>query len=428
MSITEDPPQPPGEEPDPFADLVLDEEFVKGATVKEQSGRARMLSAKWLREPPQPEQAWRPPTETRRRWYQRRAAPVDPWGNKRRTKRNWQAPVFVLLAIAVVAAGLNVNGLHSWYVNNFGGGSSGSGSAAAGAPPVPVVTQAPETAQPTAAPSTADPQTPTVAQPWLGSPADAWPAGPDAVVLPPAQATGVFSQDQVAGQLKLVKDFLVGSNLDPTVLSGGTPQQVLDLLGGKSLAAFKDSLAHPGPTNDPTSWISRFNPKTAIPAGNVVKLQGRITFAADTAKDDPDGVLVHTDYTFVYALVPGPQQFDPNSVPSASPTGGGNAQSVALLSLDPNAVVTREIVRRTQDFVFYDPAKFNVSPHKLYFGQGNSSLGNNYCAIGDGWLEPLFPQTGNIDGAAPSSGPTMDPYDRSQALPDDQKCRTDSRS
>lgn len=37
---------------DPFADLVLDEEFVKGAAVTEQSGRTRMLAARWKHTPP----------------------------------------------------------------------------------------------------------------------------------------------------------------------------------------------------------------------------------------------------------------------------------------------------------------------------------------------------------------------------------------
>lgn len=124
MPIAEDPdPRPSPDQPDqpndPFANLVLDEEFVKGAAVKEQSGRARMLTAKWKREPPKVEEAWRPPTEIRRRRFGRRAKVVDPWGNpKRKQKRNWQTPVFVLLAGAVVLAGLNIDRLHSWYSGN----------------------------------------------------------------------------------------------------------------------------------------------------------------------------------------------------------------------------------------------------------------------------------------------------------------------
>ena len=65
MPIAEDPEpcpsqggEPGGSDPsgaggkDPFADLVLDEEFVRSATVKEQSGRTRMLAARWKHTPP----------------------------------------------------------------------------------------------------------------------------------------------------------------------------------------------------------------------------------------------------------------------------------------------------------------------------------------------------------------------------------------
>ncbi|MFD0348017.1 hypothetical protein ACFQ0M_22310 [Kitasatospora aburaviensis] len=64
MPIAEDPEprpaegrDPDGADPsgtggkDPFADLVLDEEFVRGATVKEQAGRTRMLAARWKHTP-----------------------------------------------------------------------------------------------------------------------------------------------------------------------------------------------------------------------------------------------------------------------------------------------------------------------------------------------------------------------------------------
>ncbi|MER7580034.1 hypothetical protein [Kitasatospora sp. NPDC097691] len=59
MPIAEDPEprsargdEPGGSDPsgtgarDPFADLVLDEEFVRSAAVTEQSGRTRMLAAR----------------------------------------------------------------------------------------------------------------------------------------------------------------------------------------------------------------------------------------------------------------------------------------------------------------------------------------------------------------------------------------------
>ncbi|MFF4345284.1 hypothetical protein ACFY00_35905 [Kitasatospora sp. NPDC001540] len=48
-----DRPQPDAlEPPDPFEGLVLDEDFVRSATVNEPSARARMLAERWRREPP----------------------------------------------------------------------------------------------------------------------------------------------------------------------------------------------------------------------------------------------------------------------------------------------------------------------------------------------------------------------------------------
>ncbi|WP_344459417.1 hypothetical protein [Kitasatospora kazusensis] len=53
MPTAEDPERPADGPPDdPFEGLVLDEDFVRAATVKEKSARARMLTAQRRREPP----------------------------------------------------------------------------------------------------------------------------------------------------------------------------------------------------------------------------------------------------------------------------------------------------------------------------------------------------------------------------------------
>ncbi|WP_419996208.1 hypothetical protein [Streptomyces boninensis] len=63
---------------DPFAQLVLDEDFVRSAATTESSARSRMLAARWRRDAPEP-QPWRadePPagwffSRARRRWRRR---------------------------------------------------------------------------------------------------------------------------------------------------------------------------------------------------------------------------------------------------------------------------------------------------------------------------------------------------------------------
>lgn len=90
MPIAEDPEPRPSEEPkdgtdgkDPFADLVLDEEFVRAAAVKEQTGRTRMLAARWQHTPPVDPGGRRSVNDgpRPRQRFARRARPVDPWGN-----------------------------------------------------------------------------------------------------------------------------------------------------------------------------------------------------------------------------------------------------------------------------------------------------------------------------------------------------------
>lgn len=414
VPIAEDPEPRPADEPanDPFADLVLDEEFVKGATVKEASGRARMLSARWKRKPPPEPEAWRPVTEIRRSRFGRKARKLDPWGRPvRRRKLNWQAPLFIVLAVAVTLAGLNVDRLRNWYQ----GSSQDTASAH--------VTQAPETAAPTAAPPTTAPKDPTVDHPWAGSPAETWPAGSDAIQLPEAKAIGAFDRDEVAAQLKLVKDYLVTSSLDPTVISGGDPSAALDLLGGKQRSVVEENLQHPSHDHSATSWFTRFDPRTAILVGTTVKVQGHMSF-----EDDGDnGVMVHADYTFVYALRPGPDAYK-----AQSPSGSANPVSWTAIPMDSpkgDTAVTRTIVRRAIDFRFYDPAKYQVKTGKIYWLNEKGDGGNTGCDQSDGFFHPYFP-FGAHDGPTPSPGATtVDPYDRSKPLPDqDSGCHHSSRS
>ncbi|GAA2129439.1 hypothetical protein GCM10009760_00660 [Kitasatospora kazusensis] len=405
MPIAEDPERPSdGPQDDPFAGLVLDEEFVKGATVKEQSGRARMLAAKWQREPPEPVPHRHDPvkpvnlaTRRRRRSLRRLGA---------RLGRGWQTVLIVACVIGLALLGLQMGGK-------------------AQAPQRPVVLQPPETAAPTAPPSAA-PGTASVDHPWDGSPALSWPEGAAGIAVPDALAVGTFGKDEVAAQLKTVKSFLVAANIDPQTVAGTTPQAALDLLDVSSRTAVEKSLAHPTEADDPTNYFSRFNPRLSIPVTATVKVQGRMTFEGDGDK----GVLVHTDYTFVYALRPGP---DVGKSPSAAPgaphgSAPADTKAVSWLTGVGGPEVEREIVRRTQDFRFYDPARYAANPAKLTLDKGLSDFSDNVCTMGDGFLETSF-----ADSAAgtekPSTEAPTDPYDHSHPLaPGGEGCGSLTRS
>lgn len=93
VPIAEEPEPRPAGQPDPFEGLVLDEEFVRAAAVKEQSGRTRMLAARWKHQPP-----------------------VDPGGRRsvndgpkrKRSGKGWQTLLIVIAMVAIVLFGLKV--------------------------------------------------------------------------------------------------------------------------------------------------------------------------------------------------------------------------------------------------------------------------------------------------------------------------------
>ncbi|MFJ8432915.1 hypothetical protein ACIQ9P_16615 [Kitasatospora sp. NPDC094019] len=443
MPIAEDPEPRPPEDPrngedgkDPFADLVLDEEFVRGATVKEQAGRTRMLAARWQHTPPVDPGGRRSVNDgpRPRRRFTRRPRPVDPWGTPRpRRGGRLRTPLLVLLTVALVLAALNIDGLRSWYSTRFG---DGSGSTA-----VPVRSVAPESGRPTTAPPPTDPAQPTVDRPWAGSPAEGWPTGIEVFGPDPSTVTriGVFGADQVAAQVELVKRYLAAANLDPRTVAGGRPEAALAILGPENRADAEKALAAPSYDDDPLTWFSRFDAREAIPVGEVYRVQGSISVEGDGKR----GVLVHTDFTYVYPLRPGPDAAaraaahkpSPSHRPPRDPAPGGNATAKPVGLVTPVADVpgdtwtTRTVVRRADTFRFYDPAKFTVERDRLYFQRHLSESGNSECGVYDGWYHPRFDQFAAAGAPNPDrSGPTSDPYDRRGELSADGLCGTVSRS
>ncbi|MFB6888703.1 hypothetical protein ACFCX4_05225 [Kitasatospora sp. NPDC056327] len=450
MPIAEDPePRPSeGREPDgtapsgpdgkdPFTDLVLDEEFVRGATLKEQTGRTRMLAAQWKHTPPVDPGGRRSVNDgpAPRKRFGRTSRPADPWGNARpRRAPEWRTPLFVVLAIALVLAALNIDGLRSWY--------EGRGGDTAGTAPVPSV--APATERPTAPPPPVDPRQPTVDRPWAGSPAEGWPTG-ITVFEPkePPAATGAYTARQVADQVKLVKEYLAAANLDPKAVAGARPEAALALLDSETRQAAEKALARPSAEDDPTNWFSRFDARDAVPVGDTYRLQGWISVEGDGER----GVLVHTDFTYVYPLRPGPdaarramaakpsQSPRPTGGPSPSRPGGGDGVVKPVGLLDPAADeagdtwTARTVVRRAATFRFHDPAKFEVEPGRIFIETSRSEFGNSECATYDGYFHPQFNQFAAVTAPDPNrSGPTSDPYDLTKELTQDDACGTASRS
>ncbi|MGV9343028.1 hypothetical protein [Streptomyces sp. NPDC003688] len=341
---------------------------------KEPSARARMV-ARRLREEGEREAA----AAAKRRFGRRgkaAQAPVEPpgWrtGPTRQEKR--RGPLWAVLGVVLAVAVCLIALRPSLLLDHIPGGRAGAGATSS---PLP-----------SAAPGDTD-EGATLAHPFRGSPAESWDEGADAIELPEAKAVKGFSEADVALALRLTKEYLVGTNLDPEVLRGGRPDKALALLDPKQPGAVQQilrSLRDPDAKNDPAMYVSRFDYARVRPAGDVVKVRGHMTFAAGR----PGEVKVHADYTFVYPLV-------------------------RRASGDDR--VARTIVRRDVTTTLLDPAKWVSTQGKLVVGSVSVYSYNNECDVFDGYLHPVFP--GDAPTGAPSTGDPHDPYDWSGTVPRD---------
>lgn len=389
----------PGEEPPSLPDDVWEqftrdtEADIRASAPKEPSARARMVTER-LRQ----EDAAAAKAAKRSRFGRKPKAPAVPDGWRtgpawremegRRPRRRRILGLFgVLLAVALVLAALDPQAVRSVLAGH------GWGTSAATAPPLP-----PETAAPTAAPSSADPETPTLHRPFAGSPAERYADGADGIVLPVAKPVGTNTRAEVATALRMAKEFLVASNLDPAVLAGGTPRKALALVDPTANGMREEvsrSLAHPSVHHDPLTLFTRFDPRRVRVVGSVVKVRGRMT----VSRGDHGGVRIVADYTFVYPLTRVRQHED------------------------ASAEVVRTIIRRTVTFELLDPRHYRVTPGTLPLITWASDLANTACGVHDGFLHPQFradpeprPSGSSATPTVRPSGPAIDPYDRSKPV------------
>ncbi|MFI5472492.1 hypothetical protein ACIA6D_19940 [Streptomyces cacaoi] len=298
----------------------------------------------------------------------------------RRRRRRWVflgLPVVVALAAVAMRPSLLPG-------NPFG---TGEPKAAVSASPLPA-----ETAAPSAAPDSVDPERPTLARPFAGSPAAQWADGEAGIVLPKATRVGSMSKAQVEQALKQTGKLLIDANLDPVTLRGGRPETALAVIDPQQkdlLKLLNTALSKPDKDHDPLLMFSRFDPAELRLAGDVVKTRGRMTFKAG----ERASLVVHADYTFVYPVV--------------------------RIGKDATTEVERTIIRRVLDVELYDPAEYVVTPGKITVAKYDENIGNSACEIYDGYLHPEFSTTEPT--GAPATGPTTDPYDRSQSLDEDRE-------
>lgn len=372
------------EVPDDVWDKFLrdSERDIRGSAPKEPSARARRVAAR-LREQDARNQT--PPG-----W---RTGPA--WQEitgRAQQRRRWRAVIGITLVVAVAVVAMKPSLIPG---DPFGKSTSGDSSAVASSP-LP-----PETAAPTAPPEEVAPDTPTMDRPFAGSPAERWADGEAGIVLPKATAVAGFSKAKVQKALEQARTLLVAGSLDLNTLQGSRPKtafDVLDPMQKDELTRLNTALRAPDKAHDPVSLFSRFDPGAVRLAGIVVKTRGRMTF-----KEGKNGsVSVHADYTFVYPVV----------------RPDDSAQEV-----------TRTVVRRVLDVGLQDPARYLVTPGKIDIENYQYDASNSACGVFDGYLHPAFSTTGADATGEPATGPTADPYDRSDELGSgsDAPCGTASR-
>ncbi|MET7722448.1 hypothetical protein [Streptomyces mirabilis] len=385
------------------------ERDIRSSAPKEPSARARMVTERLRQKDAkgaQPE-GWR----TGPAWRE-----MD--GRAARRRRLWAilgVPVAIAVALVAVKPSLLPGDPFGTSSGASSGASAGTPSGGASAAALPA-----ETAPPTAAPSSAAPDTPTLDRPFAGSPAERWADGAAAIVVPKATPVGTFTSAQVAAALKRAKTLLVGANLAPGTLRGERPESALAVLDPKQPRMLDDVnswLRAPGKKHDPLMLFSRFDPAEVRPAGDVVKVRGRMTFKAGAHAS----VAIHMDYTFVYPLIQASKASKASGTTetSGAPTEGSGGGSTE---------VARTIVRRVLDLELLDPRKYQATPGKLSITRYDQDLGNTACDVYDGFLHPQFDSAAPT--GAPPTGPTTDPYDRSRDIEHSgtETCGTVSRT
>jgi hypothetical protein len=222
--------------------------------------------------------------------------------------------------------------------------------------------------------------------PFAGSPAAEYADGADGIRLPPAKPAAGFTAAQVRTHLKTVKRAMVLANLDPKVWGGARPTALFALLEPRHgrRAEAEQAFRRPTRRHNPLLYVTRFEPTKAAVHGPVVKVHGRMTLRGV----EPGVLRVRTNYLYVYAirrLVP------------------------------PVGQVQRVIVRRTIDFAFYDVARFQVTPGKIYLQRYGYSYAGADCDDSGGFLRPEF--TSSMDGNSIPPGVPIDPYDLDRERP-----------
>ncbi|MFE6225909.1 hypothetical protein [Streptomyces sp. NPDC057854] len=234
--------------------------------------------------------------------------------------------------------------------------------------------------------------------PFRGSPAARWDRTDVASsMLPPAlvRPVGGLSTAQVTTALNTMRDFVREANVSDEVLAGERPERAFALLapGDPARLELDAALARPTESRSPLGTFTRFDP-AEVRVLKDTRAQGSMTYEATPAGE----LLVHADYTFVYAVI--------------KAEGGWEVRP-------GREEVARVVVRRQ--------LSATVRDGKLVLGPSRHVIANDACtAPEDGFIHPLFSK----EAAAVKGGKRFDPYaaDALRAGAPDGTCLTPLRT
>jgi hypothetical protein len=229
---------------------------------------------------------------------------------------------------------------------------------------------------------------PTVAAPFLGTPAQGYADGAAGIVVPPASPVGRYSAAQVTAAYRTTRRLLIAANLNAVTLRGGAPNAFARLLFPQQRTQFLAGLGKTGAGArgahvSTRAWVTSFAPGTQL-VGTVIKVHG--TMQASTGRDDGNPVLrIQANYLFVYAVM-----------------ALGDPQSLMRIVVQDEGPV---------EFGTWNDPSGPLEP----WWQMGAAVSGAQCDSPDGYVHPQFPQT--APGKVRPTGAPVNPYDQSAPLP-----------
>jgi hypothetical protein len=231
--------------------------------------------------------------------------------------------------------------------------------------------------------------TPTLADPFAGTPAASYADGALGIAIPVARPVGTYSAAQVAAAYRKTQKMLIAAHLDETTLRGGSPGAFAGMLIPQQRTQFislldRIGLTASGSQRSSRTWVTSFAPGIAQLVGKAIKVHGAMY--ATTGRNGSFHVLrVHADYLFVYAVErPG--------------------QPATLMR-----IVVRDVV--DVDFAAYT---LPGGPLEPWWRPEGGRVSGARCDVNDGFVHPQFPN-GPPDKVRPTGTP-IDPYNQSTSV------------